>query len=104
MGFRSPSLNELYMSFSPVPVIEIHGNPDLIPETANYITLSAEYSKSILNASISVYQNNIENMITEVQDLIDPRIWVYENINSVRVLGIDFSLRAKLKYGFSLNA
>jgi outer membrane receptor for ferrienterochelin and colicins len=103
MGFRSPSIKELYMSFSPVPVVEIHGNPDLIPETARYITLSAEYSRSIFNASVSVYQNNIENMITEVQDLVDPRIWVYENINNVEVLGLDFNLRAKLKYGFSIN-
>jgi len=104
MGYRSPSLKEMYMSFSPVPVIEIYGNPDLIPETASYYTFSAEYSKSILNASVSVYQNNIKNMITEVQDLVDPRIWVYNNINSVSVSGFDFNLRAKLKYGFSVNA
>lgn len=103
MGFRSPNIKEMYMNFSPVPVIEIYGNPDLTPETAQYYSLSAEYSKSFLNASVSVYQNNIKNMITEVQDLVDPKIWVYENINSVQVNGIDFILRAKLKYGFSLN-
>lgn len=104
MGFRSPSIKELYMSFSPVPVIEIYGNPDLMPETAQYYSFSAEYSKSFLNTSVSVYRNHIENMITEVQDLTDPKIWVYENINKVQVTGIDFNLRAKLKYGFSLNA
>lgn len=104
MGFRSPGIKELYMSFSPVPVVEIRGNPDLIPETARYISLSAEYSKSIFNASVSAYSNKIENMITEVQDLTDPRIWVYENISSVKVMGVDFNLRAKLKYGFSINA
>jgi outer membrane receptor for ferrienterochelin and colicins len=104
MGYRSPSIKELYMNFSPVPVIEIYGNPDLTPETAQYFSLSAEYSKSFLNASVSVYQNNIENMITEVQDLIDPTIWVYDNINTVQVNGIDFNLRARLKYGFLLNA
>ena len=104
MGYRSPSMKEMYMSFSPVPVIEIFGNTDLIPETARYYTFSAEYSKPILNASLSVYQNNIKNMITEVQDLVDPRIWVYNNINNVSVNGVDFNLRARLKYGFSVNA
>lgn len=104
MGFRSPGIKELYMSFSPVPVVEIRGNPDLIPETARYITLSAEYSRSVFNASVSAYRNKIDNMITEVQDLTDPRIWVYENISSVKVLGLDFNLRAKLRYGFSINA
>ncbi|NOQ27920.1 MAG: TonB-dependent receptor [Bacteroidales bacterium] len=103
MGYRSPGLKELYMIFSPVPIIEIRGNSDLMPETANYFTVSAEYSKSIFNASLSVYQNNIENMIKEVQDLTDTRIWVYENIKNVSVTGIDFNLRAKLNYGFSIN-
>lgn len=105
MGYRSPSLKELYMEFIPVPgVIAIYGNKDLIPETAQYISLSAEYSKSFFNASVSLYQNNIKNMITEVQDLVDPVIWVYDNKDNVIVNGIDFILRAKLIYGFSLNA
>ena len=38
------------------------------------------------------------------QDLVDPRIWVYENISSVKVQGLDFNLRTRLNYGFSLNA
>ena len=104
MGYRSPGIKELYMEFSPVPIVEIHGNPDLNPESAHYFSLSAEYSKSILNTSVSLYQNNITDMITEVQSLTDPRLWSYENINSVRVNGVDFVLRAKLNYGFSVNA
>ena len=102
MGFRSPTIKEMYMDFSPVPVVEIHGNPDLSPETAHYFSLSAEYFKSFLNASVSVYRNNIENMITEVQDLVDSRMWRYENIYSAQVNGIDFVLRTKFDYGFSL--
>ena len=104
MGFRSPSIKEMYMSFSPVPVVEIYGNPDLVPETASYMSLSAEYSRSLFNASVSVYQNSIDNMITEVQDLVDSRIWRYENISSVMVRGLDFNLRATLGHGFSMNA
>ncbi|MDD4747106.1 MAG: TonB-dependent receptor [Salinivirgaceae bacterium] len=104
MGFRSPGIKEMYMEFSPVPIVVIHGNPNLNPESAHYFSLSAEYSKSILNTSVSLYQNNITDMITEVQSLTDPRLWRYENINSVRVNGVDFVLRAKLNYGFSVNA
>ena len=105
MGYRSPSLKELYMDFNPAPVIWINGNPDLKPETAHYYTLSAEYSKSIFNTSISLYQNNIENMITEfeVNRINNIRYYVYDNINSVKITGLDFVLRAKLNYGFSIN-
>jgi outer membrane receptor for ferrienterochelin and colicins len=105
MGYRSPSLKELYMEFNPAPVIWINGNPDLKPETAHYYTLSAEYSKSIFNTSISLYQNNVKNMITEfeVNRINTVRYYEYDNINSVRVTGIDFNLRAKLNYGFSIT-
>lgn len=104
MGYRSPSIKEMYMNFSPVPVIEIHGNENLMPESSQYYSLSAEYSKSVINTSVTVYHNSVENMITEVQDLVDPKIWTYQNIKSVQVQGLDFIMRARIGYGFSVNA
>lgn len=104
MGYKSPTIKELYMNFSPIPVVEIIGNPDLVPESSHYYSLSAEYSKSFLNASASLYHNDIENMIQEVQSLTDSKVWGYENINSVQVNGMDLIVSARLKYGFSVNA
>lgn len=103
MGYRSPGLKELYMNFTPVPVVQLIGNPDLIPETSNYVSLSAEYSRSFLNGSVSFYRNSIKDMITEVQSLEDPKIWRYENIDSVMVNGLDIILRAQINNQLAVN-
>lgn len=103
IGFKAPTLKELYMDFSPLPIVKVNGNPELIPETSHYYSISTEFTKAMINTSISVYQNRVTNMITEVQDVDNPIIWTYENINNVIVSGIDFSLRAKLNYGLSIT-
>lgn len=103
MGYRSPGIKELYMNFTPVPVVQLIGNPNLIPETSNYVSLSAEYSKSFFNGSVSFYRNSIKDMITEVQSLEDPKIWRYENIDSVLVNGLDLILRAQINTHLAIN-
>lgn len=103
IGFKAPTLKELYMDFSPLPIVKVNGNPDLIPETSNFYSISTEFTKAMINTSISVYQNRVSNMITEVQDIENPIIWTYKNINNVIVSGIDFSFRAKFNYGLSLT-
>ena len=42
-------------------------------------------------------------MITEVQDIYNPVIWTYKNIDDVKIKGVDFMLRAKLKYNLSIS-
>jgi outer membrane receptor for ferrienterochelin and colicins len=102
-GFKAPTLKELYMEYSPVPIVEIYGNPDLKPESSFYYSGSLEYIKGILSSSISLYQNRLTNMITEVQDVENPVIWTYRNINDVIISGIDLSIKTKLKFGFSAS-
>lgn len=104
LGFKAPTLKELYMDFSPVPIVEVYGNPDLKPETSYYYSASVEFIKTMINSSVSLYQNRVTNMITEVQDIENPVIWTYKNINDVIISGIDFSFRAKIKHGFSITA
>jgi len=102
-GYKAPTLKELYMNYSPVPVIEIHGNEDLKPETSNYFSTSVEYSRSVFHSSIVLYRTDIEDMITEINDLNDTKVWTYMNVSDVRVKGMDVNFDLRLKFGFSIG-
>jgi outer membrane receptor for ferrienterochelin and colicins len=99
-GFRSPSLKELYMYFDHFGEWYIIGNPDLKPESSWYISGSAEFSKPWNNSSISIYRNELSNMITD-RWLTDSLQLTrqYQNIASASVYGIDLISKQKLCKG-----
>jgi outer membrane receptor for ferrienterochelin and colicins len=103
-GYKSPTLKELYMDFSPIPIIYLHGNENLKPEISNYYSASIEYSKSNVNGSLSYYHNRVKNMIVEVNDLNSIEDWYYTNIDKKTIVnGLELTFYTKLNYGFSLN-
>jgi len=102
-GYKAPTLKELYMYYSPVPVIEIRGNKDLKPETSNYGSLSAEFSKASVNISVMGFYNYINNLITEVNDVNDTRVWTYMNVSKARTYGVELQSSFKTAFGLSLN-
>ena len=73
MGYRSPTLKELYMNWDHLGMFQIIGNKDLKPEHNNYVSLSGEYSHNRFNASCNLYGNWFRDKIEG--------IWV-ENPNS----------------------
>ncbi len=118
-GFKTPSLQEIYYKyyFSRSKSWYL-GNPDLKPEKSKYYTVSAEYVKDWFNASVSVYRNNIDNMIerkiiTEASqlpeiyqgetELFDKAVSLYSNIDQARSQGIDFIFNAHIGNGFTLG-
>ncbi len=64
-GFRAPSLNELYSpGFDFSGTIYYAGNPDLEPETSRTLEFGLRYkSDPNQNLRISIYRNDIENLI-----------------------------------------
>lgn len=102
-GYKVPTLKELYMQFSPAPGVDINGNKDLKPELSKYYSVSLEYSKPLLNASIILYHNRLKDMIMEIRPDSDTNVWIYQNINKAQITGIETSLGTKLPYGFSLQ-
>ena len=102
-GYRAPTLKELYMEYSPVPVVEIYGNEDLKPETSNYFSASVEYSTFSFNASVVGYHNRINDMIIEINDPVNSPVYTYQNVSNARINGFEASVNTKLLYGFSLN-
>lgn len=64
-GFRSPSLKELYEEYDMggMGYFMIYGNEDLEPETSDQFSVSGEYNKGGLNASLSFAHNRFHNKI-----------------------------------------
>ena len=103
-GFRSPSLKELYMNFDHFGEWYIIGNSDLKPESSKYISGSVEFSKPRNNSSLTIYRNELTNMITDrwLPDSIQ-KTRQYQNIASASVYGLDFMAKQKLGNGFWLT-
>jgi len=103
-GFRAPTLKELYMDWDHNGMFDIKGSPDLKPETSNYYSASVEMITTRLNASFSLYHNNLKNMITTVSSTADGEsLETYKNVSDARLQGIDLLLKYDFGNGFALN-
>ncbi|MFM9908499.1 MAG: TonB-dependent receptor plug domain-containing protein [Chitinophagaceae bacterium] len=112
-GFRAPSLRELYFDFQDASH-DIVGNPNLKAEKSNSFTASINWKvlqqKNFqLTSSLTGFFNDIENMISYVQDANNPRVTSYSNIDKYKTRGTTLTgnliyknLNASL--GFSLIA
>lgn len=93
-AFRAPSIKELYYDFDHQGMFWVYGNPDLKAEKGLYSSLSAEFTKSGFNLSISGYWNNIDNKITQY-DVVNPNganEKYYMNVSSATLKGADINL------------
>ena len=88
MGYRSPTIKELYMDWDHLGMFWIYGNPDLEPETNQYLSLSAEYANSWINASANVYGNWFHDKI-EGQWENGQKDLRYVNIGKSRLTGAE---------------
>ena len=111
MGYKSPSLKELYYNFNHQGMFYIVGNKDLKPENSRYFSLSGEYAlKNSFNISGNLYFNRIDNKISSVwyrnkeKDRDETRKM---NIDKVEILGFEgyftwnFLRHLKLKAGYA---
>ncbi|MFK3872759.1 TonB-dependent receptor domain-containing protein [Pseudoalteromonas rhizosphaerae] len=88
-GFKAPTFNDLYF---PDPLSP--GNPNLAPETSTNqeLGLSLDFSQAKLD--ISIFRNNIENLIAWAPNAAGK--WQPENINEARHEGVEFSFANKV--------
>jgi len=104
-GFRSPSLKELYMNFDHFGEWYIIGNENLVPESSVYFSGSAELSKPRNNSSVTLYRNELSDMITDRWLPDSARLTrQYQNIASASVWGIDFLSKQKIFSGLWISA
>ena len=103
MGFRNPSLKEKYMEYyQPVMGMTITGNPDLVPERNQYVSLSGEYASPdrAFNTSLNLYANFFRDKIDVYQE---GKSLVYHNTDKSRLLGIEWIGSLRLLKGWQLQ-
>ena len=97
-GFRTPSIKELYYNWyghSPAIV----GNPDLLPTTNNYISLSVQKFEKNQDFSFEMFYNDVIDMIGGIYiDVNDDGIeeYQYSNYNNILFYGLNTHYNKKI--------
>ncbi len=92
-AYKAPSFNDLYFpDFAPF----FFSNPNLTPEKSENFEVSLRSSDTAINWQISVFQN-------EIEDLISFTGLTSENIAEVKIQGIELSLNADVA-GWNVSA
>lgn len=109
-GFKAPTLKELYYHYTKRGTLYL-GNVDLNPQSSNYYAGSFEFIKSLFSASLSVYQNDVNDLIdyqtveTTPEDASNgiKRTRQHFNIEEAQTRGVDFLFNATLGGGFTIG-
>lgn len=91
-AFKAPTFNDLYY-----PNL---GSPDLLSETSENYDITLNYQRNDVQAYISVFKNDIENLIdwawTGELDSNGYQIWKPANISDAEILGAEFFTKFSL--------
>ena len=123
-GFKSPTPKEQgyhYLRTMGATTFFYMGNPDLKPQTSDYISAGVEFSHGGFSASVTGYRNVLDNMITLINvplsqipagsapeymgdgsGQVTPRM--YMNMEDARTMGIDASLTWRVTSDVTLGA
>lgn len=97
-GFRAPTLKEMYMNFDMAGIFMIYGNENLKPESSSNFQLSAEFTKGLLNATLGVFCNLVDNRMTTVWNKALNGM-VYTNIGRMTISGVDANVSWRSSWG-----
>ena len=122
-GFKSPTPKEQgyhYLRTMGATTFFYMGNPDLKPQTSEYISAGIEFSRGGFSASVTGYRNQLDNMITLVNvplssipageapeymgdgsGAITPRM--YMNMDDARTTGVDAALTWRITSDITLG-
>ncbi|MFI3266617.1 MAG: TonB-dependent receptor [Rikenellaceae bacterium] len=103
MGYRSPSLKELYQEYDMGGLgwFYLYGNADLTPERSTQYSLSGEYTNSGFNTSVTAYHNKFKDKIA-LQTTEDGLNYQYVNADNAKTTGVEFIARYKSNAGWSV--
>lgn len=105
MGYRSPSIKELFFNWDHLGMFQIKGNEYLKPEKNNYLSLGAEYNNDNLFLSGNVYGNFFRNKIEGVWRIYDMQYnFEYTNLKSQRLFGLECIARWNILNSLTWNA
>ena len=105
MGYRAPSIKELFFNWDHLGMFQIKGSENLQSEKNNYFSLGAEYSKDRFFINVNAYANIFNKKIEGVWRIYDMQYnFEYINLKSQRMLGIEAIMKWRLTDNFMLNA
>lgn len=104
MGYRSPSIKELFFNWDHLGMFMIRGNENMQPEKNNYFSLGAEYSNDRLFVSGTAYGNYFRDKIEGVWRIYDMQYnFEYTNLSQQRLLGLEVLARWSVLDCLTLN-
>lgn len=104
MGYRSPSIKELFFNWDHLGMFMIRGNENMRPEKNNYFSLGAEYSNDRLFVSGTAYGNYFRDKIEGVWRIYDMQYnFEYTNLGQQRLLGLEVLARWSVLDCLTLN-
>ena len=105
MGYRAPSIKELFFNWDHLGMFQIKGSENLQSEKNNYFSLGAEYSKDRFFINVNAYANIFNKKIEGVWRIYDMQYnFEYINLKSQRMLGLEAIMKWRLTDNFMLNA
>lgn len=105
MGYRAPSIKELFFNWDHLGMFQIKGSENLQSEKNNYFSLGAEYSKDRFFINVNAYANIFNKKIEGVWRIYDMQYnFEYINLKSKRMLGVEAIMKWRLTDNFMLNA
>lgn len=104
MGYRSPSIKELFFNWDHLGMFMIRSNENMRPEKNNYFSLGAEYSNDRLFVSGTAYGNYFRDKIEGVWRIYDMQYnFEYTNLSQQRLLGLEVLARWSVLDCLTLN-
>ncbi|WP_278819923.1 TonB-dependent receptor [Hoylesella nanceiensis] len=105
MGYRAPSIKELFFNWDHLGMFQIKGSENLQSEKNNYFSLGAEYSKDRFFVNVNAYANIFNKKIEGVWRIYDMQYnFEYINLKSQRMLGVEAIMKWRFTDNFMLNA
>ena len=104
MGYRAPSIKELFFNWDHLGMFQIRGNEELRPEKNHYISFGTEYTTDHFFINVNAYGNFFRKKIEGVWHIYDMQYnFEYTNLRNQRMLGIEAILKWHFAKGFTLN-
>ena len=104
MGYRAPSIKELFFNWDHLGMFQIKGNEELKPEKNNYFSIGTEYSNDHFFINVNTYGNFFRKKIEGVWHIYDMQYnFEYTNLSSQRMLGVEAIVKWHLADCLTLN-
>lgn len=104
MGYRAPSIKELFFNWDHMGMFQIRGNDQLKPEKNHYIALGTEYSDGKVFVNVNAYTNFFRKKIEGVWRIYDLQYnFEYTNLTNQRFVGLETILKWNFAQRFTFN-